>query len=568
MTTRTSTKSAATCAVDVLVVPTLAGADGDRGVSRGKSAKPTVRIPASSLQKRFGALAERLARGEVFTGARGTVHPLEAPDGITAPRVLLVGLGPKADEEGVRWAAAAAAKAAGKAGTVAFVLEGLGLPVACSAEAAVTGFRLAEYAFDRFREKSTRQKPRQLTVLTDSRHQPAARTGCRHADAIAAGVALARDVGNLPGNHGTPRVLASEARSLARRAGLACTVLDARRMKELGMGSLLSVALGSVEPPRLIVLEHNKGRRGIPTVCVVGKGLTFDSGGISIKPAAEMDKMRHDKCGGAAVFGILSAVAALDLPLHVVGIVPSSENMPGPAANKPGDVVTAMNGKTIEILNTDAEGRLILADALCYAQRFKPSLVIDMATLTGAVLFALGKTMAGMMGTDHKAMSALSDAPRTGDAIFGVGRIIDYTPARSGAAAHLEIVGTHRARRRGGSAGVAGVAVLAERCPEPPVEPGPATELGEALLTAAADLGRLSLRRELDALVADLRAAGDPADERIMNLLATVIVGQDEVRQQLLEVDDPLIRGRHLLNIFETLFQELAGPGRPREEPS
>jgi hypothetical protein len=163
---------------------------------------------------------------------------------------------------------------------------------------------------------------------------------------------------------------------------------------------------------------------------------------------------------------------------------------------------------------------------------------------------------------------AWRDDPRTGDGVFGVGRIIDYEPARAGAAARLEVIGIHRAERPGGRAGPAGVAVQAGHRPAPAPDAGQAARLGETLLSAAADLGQLSLRRELEALVADLRAAGDPGDERIMNLLATVIVGQDEVRQQLLEVDDPLIRGRHLLNIFETLFQELAGPGQPREEQS
>jgi leucyl aminopeptidase len=330
---------------------------------------------------------------------------------MAASRLCLVGLGKRErkSEEALRVAAAAVTRSVGRGPRLAFSLDGVGIPVERAAEAVTTGRLLAAYRFDRFKSAETRNKDAKegdLVIVAAREKAAEARQGVAIGRAVSLGARTARDLGNLPGNHGTPRILAREARAMARRSGLRCQVLDEKKMAELGMGSLLSVALGSDEPPRLIILEH-RPRPGLPTVCVVGKGLTFDSGGISIKPSADMDKMRYDKCGGCATIGILEAVASLGLEVNVVGIVPSSENLPSGSANKPGDVVTAMNGTTIEILNTDAEGRLILADALCYAQRYKPELILDMATLTGAVLIGLGQHMAGMMGTDEDAMADL-----------------------------------------------------------------------------------------------------------------------------------------------------------------
>ncbi|MDH3466031.1 MAG: leucyl aminopeptidase, partial [Gammaproteobacteria bacterium] len=192
--------------------------------------------------------------------------------------------------------------------------------------------------------------------------------------------------------------------------GLKVSVLDETQMKKLGMGSLLSVSRGSREPAKLIVMEYQGGRKGAPPVALVGKGLTFDAGGISLKPPAKMDEMKYDMCGGASVFGTLLAVAELKLPLNVVGVVPSSENLPDGAANKPGDIVTSMSGQTIEILNTDAEGRLILCDALTYTKRFKPESVIDIATLTGACVVALGSYASGLFSNDSGLTKAVLNA--------------------------------------------------------------------------------------------------------------------------------------------------------------
>ncbi len=221
--------------------------------------------------------------------------------------------------------------------------------------------------------------------------------------AIGLGVNEARNLANLPGNVCTPSYLASHARKMARAVkGLSVTVLEEKQMKELGMGSLLSVSAGSDEPARLVVMHYKGGKPAQKPYVLVGKGITFDSGGISIKPGAKMDEMKFDMGGAASVFGTLRTVSELGLPINVVGIVAAAENMPSGGATKPGDVVTSMAGKTIEVLNTDAEGRLVLCDALTYAGRFKPRAVIDIATLTGACVVALGSHASGLYANDDK----------------------------------------------------------------------------------------------------------------------------------------------------------------------
>ncbi len=245
-------------------------------------------------------------------------------------------------------------------------------------------------------------------TLTVEGATPAGKAAFARATVLAESVLLARELGNLPGNLCSPVELARRGIAAMRSVGGRGRALDERALKKLGMGALLGVAQGSSLPPRLLVLEHGKAVRGRPTVVLVGKGVTFDSGGISIKPADGMEKMRHDKCGAAAVIGALQAAARLRLPLHVVGIVPAVENMPGGRAQRPGDVVRAMNGRTIEVINTDAEGRLILADALSYAVRMKPAHIVDLATLTGAATIALGKAHAAMLGTDEETIARLA----------------------------------------------------------------------------------------------------------------------------------------------------------------
>jgi leucyl aminopeptidase len=250
------------------------------------------------------------------------------------------------------------------------------------------------------------------------------RRGVEEGSVLADSVLLVRDLGNEPGNVATPTFLAEKAKAIASAHGLKVQVLEEADMKALGMGALLGVAKGSEEPAKLIVLTYEPSRRGgrVPTVAVVGKGLTFDSGGISIKPAAQMEEMKFDMCGGAAVLGILQAVARLRVPLRVVGLVPASENLPDGASYKPGDVLRAMNGTTIEVVNTDAEGRLILADALAYATsrlRPRPDAVVDLATLTGACVVALGNARCGLVSNDDRLAERLERASEgSGDAVW------------------------------------------------------------------------------------------------------------------------------------------------------
>lgn len=229
----------------------------------------------------------------------------------------------------------------------------------------------------------------------------AAETGLAQGLAIAGGVSLAKYLADLPANICTPTYLAQQALTLSGNfEAMEATILDVADMEKLGMGSLLAVARGSREPAKLISLEYKGGEANAKPIVFVGKGLTFDAGGISLKPGAGMDEMKYDMCGGAAVLGALQAAAELKLPLNIVGLIPATENMPDGQANKPGDILTSMSGKTIEVLNTDAEGRLILCDTLTYAKRFQPEVVIDLATLTGACLVALGRVPSGLLGND------------------------------------------------------------------------------------------------------------------------------------------------------------------------
>jgi len=262
------------------------------------------------------------------------------------------------------------------------------------------------YRFDRLKSKkqdAARRPLRKITLTVPSRRDlPGGEQAVREGDAIARGMELARDLANLPGNICTPTYLAQSAQELAtKHRKLTAKILEEADMEKLGMGALLSVAKGSRQPAKLIILEYRgAGRKGSPVV-LVGKGVTFDSGGISIKPSETMDEMKFDMCGAASVLGTLEAVASLELPLNVVGLIPSTENLPDGNASKPGDIVTSMSGQTIEILNTDAEGRLILSDALSYAERFEPDVVIDIATLTGACVVALGSHASGLLSNHN-----------------------------------------------------------------------------------------------------------------------------------------------------------------------
>ncbi|MDE0309616.1 MAG: leucyl aminopeptidase [Acidiferrobacterales bacterium] len=273
------------------------------------------------------------------------------------------------------------------------------------------------YRFDQLKKESKkRRKAWRIQISTEeSTGLSLIRTGVRVGKAISEGVSLAKDLGNLPGNICTPSYLAEKAQEIGTNAALEVEILDEDQMEELGMGSLLSVSRGSREPAKLIIMKYQGSSEEDSPIVFVGKGLTFDAGGISIKPAGAMDEMKFDMCGGAGVIGAMLSISQLKLPVNVIGVVASSENLPDGAANKPGDIVKSMSGITIEILNTDAEGRLILCDALTYVRRFNPAVVIDAATLTGACVVALGKHPSGLFCDDPELTEALVRAGTTSE---------------------------------------------------------------------------------------------------------------------------------------------------------
>ncbi|MCL4155212.1 UNVERIFIED_CONTAM: hypothetical protein GTU68_010338, partial [Idotea baltica] len=274
----------------------------------------------------------------------------------------------------------------------------------------------ASYLFNPF--KSKEKKPtslKQVTLAQPSRKGlEQLKQQLKLGSAIGNGVNLSRELGDLPGNICTPSYLANQAKKIAKQHPLlSCKILDEKQMKALGMHSLLSVTAGTEQPAKLIVLEYNGGKKGDKPVALVGKGITFDSGGISLKPGAAMDEMKYDMCGAASVFGAFAALTEANLPLNVVGIIPAVENMPSGKATKPGDIVKSMSGQTIEILNTDAEGRLVLCDALTYVGRYKPKAVVDIATLTGACVMALGSHATGMLSNNDSLAASLESAGQT-----------------------------------------------------------------------------------------------------------------------------------------------------------
>ncbi len=291
------------------------------------------------------------------------------------------------------------------------------------AQAVAEGTILGTYRYQELRAVSPeeRRQVKQVTVVVPTQQDAAAaRTGLTRGQVIAEAVCWARDLVNRPANRLTPRGMALEARKAATRFKFRCEVFDPSRMRRLGMNAVLAVAQGSIEPAQFIVLEYKgPGAKQQPPLVFAGKGITFDSGGISIKPADKMHLMKYDMSGGAAVLGAVRAIAQLKLPVHVVGLVPATENLPSGSAQKPGDVIRTYTGKTVEVENTDAEGRLVLADALGYAQRFKPQAILDLATLTGACIVALGHHAIGLMGNDAKLIEQVkSAAARTWERVW------------------------------------------------------------------------------------------------------------------------------------------------------
>ncbi|WP_018608324.1 leucyl aminopeptidase [Uliginosibacterium gangwonense] len=339
----------------------------------------------------------------------GSLLPIPALPGVTADRVLVVSLGKREEYtlKTLRTALASVGKwlAASKAeratlDTELLVPAGSELQAVLRTASQILADSAYRYNAPGAKKDDAPKGTTRIDFLLADKHDKEASTGITQGGAIAKGLKLARDLGNLPGNKCTPSHLAETAEELGKQYKFKVEVFDTAEIEKLGMGSFLSVTRGSAEPARFIVMQYKGGKGKQAPIVLVGKGLTFDSGGISLKPGEGMDEMKFDMCGAASVLGTFKAVAEMELPINLIGLIPSTENMPGGRAIKPGDVVTSLSGQTIEILNTDAEGRLILCDALTYAERFKPECVIDIATLTGACVIALGAHASGVLAND------------------------------------------------------------------------------------------------------------------------------------------------------------------------
>ena len=372
------------------------------------------------LDQKLGGLLHKAQRHGEFTGKEGEQILFQPAGDLPAVRVLLIGLGPKAERspEKARQASGKALQqvAAKKFGQATFVLPlgGQENDGVAQIQAAAEGILLASYRYDRVlgeEDRTSRKLPRSVTLLVDATHdKQACESALESAQKICRAVMLARDLVNAPGNIKSPAYLAEQAQAAADESTLQCTILGQKELAKEGFGALLGVAQGSVREPQLIILEHHGGGKGEAPIALVGKGVTFDAGGISLKPADKMDEMKMDMAGGAAVIATMLAAALLRLPINLVGIVPAVENLPSGTAYRPGDILTSLSGQTIEVLNTDAEGRLILADALTYAKRYAPKLVIDLATLTGACIIALGHHATAVLGNDQKLVQLLLNA--------------------------------------------------------------------------------------------------------------------------------------------------------------
>jgi leucyl aminopeptidase len=383
------------------------------GSFEGKVNTPLIK----ELDQLLGGTVTGAVRSREFVGKNREMLLLHGGRRIAADRVLLVGLG-KEKEGGLERLRQAAGLAAGllqgkKINSCSFELASFpsrGSSFTEAVQAVAEGMLLATYRFDRYRSENGDRPPVMTAgvLLCDKAELvEEARKGVDTAVPICRGVALARDLVNEPGNVKSPEFLARQAGELAGEAGFSCIVLGKSELEKEGFGALLGVAQGSVREPRLIVLDYKGGKESSRPVVLIGKGVVFDAGGISLKPAEKMEEMKMDMAGGAAVLGTFLAAALLKLPVNLVGIIPAVENLPSGSAIRPGDVLTSLSGRTVEVINTDAEGRLILADALTYARRFDPRAVIDLATLTGACVIALGHHATAALGNDDQLLRHL-----------------------------------------------------------------------------------------------------------------------------------------------------------------
>lgn len=372
---------------------------------------------AKELDKAADKAISAILKNGDFEGKLNSCMVLHQLSGVESDRVLLVGLGKQDEftEKQYRQAVRAAIKALPKGVAHAgFFLADIAIK---KSDAHSKVAQLVEVVLDATYQvnaiKAKKADPialNKVNIYVGKADNEAAESAVKQGAAIAAGVTLAKDLGNLPPNICTPIYLGEQAKLMAKQYGFKVEVLEKAEIEKLGMGSFLGVAQGSVEPPRLIVLQHLKGKKTQKPVVLVGKGITFDTGGISLKPGGDMDEMKYDMCGAASVLGTFKAIGEMDLAINVVAVIPTCENMPDAGAIKPGDILTSMAGLTIEVLNTDAEGRLILCDALTYAERFEPSAVVDIATLTGACVISLGHHPSGLFSNKDTLAKELLEA--------------------------------------------------------------------------------------------------------------------------------------------------------------
>jgi leucyl aminopeptidase len=376
---------------------------------------------AASVDQKTGGLLSDILKSGDFEAKPSQVSVIYTRGGLPAQRVALVGLGKKSELnlEKIRNAFA----------KVMQHLRGLNIKDAATAidwnllpdqkekiiAAVAEGAVLGQYQYTPYKTigRDELKEMRQLEIVAEPKNYSVILGEIQKTKIITDAVYFARNLISAPANEMTPSIMAAHAQKIAKRKNVSCRVLDKGKLKALGMNALLGVAAGSHQPPKFIILEYTGGNKGDAPIVLVGKGLTFDSGGISIKPAEKMDEMKTDMSGGAAVMAIVMAAADLMLPFNIVGLVPATENMPGGSALKPGDVLKSYSGQTIEVLSTDAEGRLILADALFYASKYKPAAIIDIATLTGACVVALGDDVIGMLGTDDQIKKEINQAAKT-----------------------------------------------------------------------------------------------------------------------------------------------------------
>jgi len=415
-------------------------------VAEGKAQPATATALDHAAEGRIGEL---IKQGDIKPAHSKTATLHQLPN-ISATRVIVVGLGTeKTLSKARQWLAAAVGSAlATPAKDATIVLTDLAqrdgdISIAWLAQQAAQLCEDLSYRYDHtLSKKADKSALKKLTLIVDMTSKELQAAADRGA-AIGRGMNVTKQLGNLPGNICTPSFLADEARQLAKKySAISTDVLDEKQMKQLGMGSLLSVSAGSEQPAKLIVMHYKGGSKSAKPHVLVGKGITFDTGGISLKPGAKMEEMKFDMCGAASVLGTLTALAEMKLKVNVIGIVAAAENMPSGTATKPGDIVTSMSGQTIEVINTDAEGRLVLCDALTYAARFKPETIVDIATLTGACVVALGKHASGLFSNDEALVQALIDAGNsTFDRAWRLPLWDDYQPQLDSPYADMQNIG-------------------------------------------------------------------------------------------------------------------------------